>query len=114
MFRQVQVRGWLQRFLGPVIGAREVALGIMKLLDQGKGGEVRLPAYAALIPWLFVLPCGVARFLRGFSGVDAVVDGGEGEAIANGSTGKGSRVEVVQDDKEGSDVEISSSDDEEE
>lgn len=89
-------------------------MGIMQLLDQGKGGEVRLPAYAALIPWLFVLPCGVARFLRGFSGVDAVVDGGEGGAIANGSLGKGSRVEVAVDDVEGSDVEMMSSDDDEE
>lgn len=74
MFREVKVRGWLQRFLGPVLGAREVAMGVVKLLDEGKGGEVRLPTYAALVPWLLVLPSGMARLLRDFSGVDAVVD----------------------------------------
>ena len=84
MFREVRVRGWLQRFLGPVIGAQEVAMGIVKLLDEGKGGEVRLPLFARLIAWLFVLPVGLAKLLRDFSGVDFVVDVGEATGLPNG------------------------------
>ena len=51
-------------------------MAIVRLLDQGKGGEVRLPAFAGLIAWLGVLPVGVAGWLRDFSGVDSVVNAG--------------------------------------
>ena len=106
MFREVKVRGWLQRFLGPVIGAQEVAMAIVKLLDAGNGGEVRLPVFAGLIAWLFVLPVGVARILRDFSGVDAVVDVGGSSGFMNGGDiedKKGITVEKSEDDSRSDD-----------
>ena len=84
MFREVRVRGWLQRFLGPVVGAQEVAVGIVRLLDQGRGGEVRVPVFAKWVAWLFVLPVGVGRVLRDFSGVDDVVEGEVGMGLPDG------------------------------
>lgn len=115
MFRKVRLRGWLQRFLGPVIGAREVAMAIVKLLDQGKGGEVRLPAYAAMIPWLFILPSGLGRLLRDFSGVDSVVvvEGRENGSIGGG-VARGLRGKIRNIEEEGSDGERISSEEEEE
>lgn len=73
LFQQVKVRGWVQQFTGPVVGAQELALKIVALLDQGMAGEVRTPVYAALIPWLGVLPDAVRIALRRWSGVDEVV-----------------------------------------
>ena len=108
MFREMKVRGWLQRFLGPVIGAQEVAMGIVKLLDQGKGGEVRLPVFARLIAWLFVLPVGLAKLLRDFSGVDAVVDVGGLTGLPDSDESKEEK--SVRFDDSASDSEVSSSD----
>ena len=109
MFRNVKVRGWLQRFLAPVIGAQEVALGIVKLLDQGKGGEIRLPVFAKLIAWLFVMPEGVLKLFRDFSGVDAVVDVAGATGLPNGGELKGEKSVRFESESE-SDSEISNSD----
>lgn len=73
LFKEVEVRGVLQRFTGPVIGPHELALKIVRLLDQGMGGEIRAPFYAARIAWLSVLPAAVRIFLRNWSSVDYVV-----------------------------------------
>lgn len=51
---------------------------IVKMIDQGEGGEVRMPAYAHyLAPGMAGLPVGVQRWLRGVSGVDT-----EGRGVA--------------------------------
>ena len=80
LFKNVKLRGWLRNFFGSVVAAGEVAVRIVGLIDKGEGGLVCLPAYARYIPWVGVLPVGVQRVLRGWSGVDAayVVEKGEG------------------------------------
>lgn len=70
LFSDVKLRGWSQRFMGPVVGAGEVAVKIVALLDKGTSGEVRLPAYAAWVAWMGVLPMGAMRVLRRWSGID--------------------------------------------
>lgn len=70
LFGDVKLRGWWRRFFGPVVGAGEVAVRIVALLDAGLGGEVKVPTYAAWIAWMGVLPLGVKRVVRGWSGVD--------------------------------------------
>ena len=92
LFREVKVRGWLQRFTGPVIGAQEVALRIVKLLDEGRGGEVRTPFYAAQIGWMDVLPACIKSFLRSWSGVDHVVQ--VAESMKQTAEGKRSAVQT--------------------
>jgi len=70
LFNDVKLRGWWRRFFGPVVGAGEVAARIVAMLDEGTSGEVRVPAYAAWIAWMGVLPAGVSKVVRGWSGVD--------------------------------------------
>ena len=70
LFKNVKLRGWLRNFFGPVVAAGEVAVRIVELIDKGEGGLVCLPAYARYIAWLGVLPVGVQRVLKGWSGID--------------------------------------------
>ena len=79
LFKNVRLRGWLQNFFGPVVAAGEVAVRIVEMIDKGEGGLVCLPAYARYIAWLGVLPVGVQKVLRGWSGVDGafVVEKGD-------------------------------------
>ena len=100
LFRDISVRGWLQRFVGPVVGAREVALRIVEMLDRGVGGEISLPFYAGLIPWLDVLPVSIGRGLRKWSGLDDVVKVQEGllETLDAAAQGKESPGEEDEDE----------------
>lgn len=79
LFKNVRIRGWLRNFFGPVVAAGEVAVRIVALIDKGEGGLVCLPAYARYIAWLGVLPVGVQRLVRGWSGIDGafVVERGD-------------------------------------
>lgn len=83
LFKNVKLRGWLRNFFGPVVAAGEVAVRIVGLFDKGEGGLVCLPAYARYIAWLGVLPVGVQRVVRGWSGVDG------GFVVEKGSVGEG-------------------------
>lgn len=70
MFSNVRLRGWWRNFLGPVIGAGQVAVKIVELIDTGNGGVVSEPAYARWIAWLSVLPVGLQRFAKSWAGMD--------------------------------------------
>ncbi|KAL2055200.1 hypothetical protein ABVK25_004538 [Lepraria finkii] len=71
LFGNVKLRGFLRNFLAPVVGAGEVAVKIVEMVDRGDGGVVSLPAYARWIAWMGVLPVGVQRVLREWAGVDS-------------------------------------------
>ena len=71
LFENIKVRGWLRNFFGPVVGAGEVAVKIAELIDRGEGGVVSLPAYARWIAWLEILPVGLQRVIRDWTGIDA-------------------------------------------
>ena len=64
------------RFLAPIVPPTDVAKELVALLDRGLGGEVAVPLYARWIPLLAVLPAGVQRLVRAWSGVDRAVPSG--------------------------------------
>ena len=70
MFGNVKLRGWLRNFFGPVVGAGEVAVKIVELIERGEGGVVSEPAYARWIDWLGVLPVGLQRTVKSWAGVN--------------------------------------------
>ena len=71
LFGTVKLRGFVRNFLAPVVGAGEVAVKIVEMVDGGDGGVVSLPASARWIAWMAVLPVGVQRVLREWAGVDS-------------------------------------------
>ena len=70
MFGKLKLRGWARNFFGPVVGAGEVAVKIVEMVDRGEGGVVSEPAYARWIAWLGVLPAGLHRMAKSWAGTD--------------------------------------------
>ncbi|KAJ5084426.1 Short-chain dehydrogenase/reductase SDR [Penicillium alfredii] len=63
-------------FFAPVLETVEVARDVVAAIDSGRGGVIRLPAFAALVNWYAVLPVAVQRFARHLSGIDSAVSHG--------------------------------------
>ncbi|KAL6715242.1 hypothetical protein ACLMJK_007506 [Lecanora helva] len=82
LFADVKLRGWLRNFFGPVVGAGEVAVKIVDMLNKGEGGVVSEPAYARWIAWLGILPAGLQKIVRGWSGVDMQFSGQEKSPVS--------------------------------
>lgn len=78
MFGNVKLRGWSRNFFGPVAGAGEVAVKIVKIIDRGEGGVVSEPTYARWIAWLGVLPVGLQRIAKTWAGTDDAFAGDVG------------------------------------
>ena len=87
LFKDLQVQGFLQNFVGSVCQSHELALKIVRMLEQGKGGEIRTPFYAAAVAWLDVLPHSIRLLLKRWSGLDSVVKV-NGSALGRDMTGK--------------------------
>ncbi|KAJ5347817.1 hypothetical protein MYU51_009879 [Penicillium brevicompactum] len=67
---------WVQapnNFFAPVLEPVQVAREMVAAIDSGRGGVIRLPAYAKLVNWYAVLPAAVQRVARHLSGIDAAV-----------------------------------------
>lgn len=79
MFGDVKM-GWLRNFFGPVVEVRELAVRLVKMIDEGEGGVLALPAYARWISCLELLPVGVQQVVRRWSGVDEAMGAGGGRA----------------------------------
>lgn len=92
MFADVNM-GWLRIFFGPVVEVRELAVRLVKMIDEGEGGLLALPAYARWIGCLGVLPVGVQQIVRRWSGVDEAMAAG-GHSTENGLRGGGAKNEV--------------------
>ena len=60
-------------FFGTILETKEVAKEIVKLIDNGDGGLVRMPAYAKLIDWYMVLPAGLQMVVRWASRIDVAL-----------------------------------------
>ncbi|RAK98977.1 NAD(P)-binding protein, partial [Aspergillus ibericus CBS 121593] len=61
------------RFFAPVLEPVQVAQAIVSAVDSGRGGVIRLPAFATLVNWYAVLPASVQRLARYLSGIDSAV-----------------------------------------
>ena len=65
-------------FFGPVVSPVKLAKEIVEMIDRGRGGVIAQPLYARWIEVLGVLPYGVQRFARSFSGMDTAMEGFRG------------------------------------
>lgn len=68
MFRGVKTPS---RVVAPVLEPSYVAEKIIKALELGRRGEIKLPAYANLFPLVRLLPWPLVELLRGTVGIDA-------------------------------------------
>ncbi|KAL9125180.1 MAG: hypothetical protein Q9217_005575 [Psora testacea] len=75
LFASVRIQGWLQNFVSPVVGAGELAVRIVGMIDQGQGGEIRIPEYTRWVVLFACLPGAVQKVLRWWSGVDTTPNG---------------------------------------
>ena len=78
MFKDMKLNGWLPNFVAPVVSAGELAIKIVNTIDQGRGGEIRLPFYAEWAVLQAALPMSVQQLLRWFSGIDQAVAASRG------------------------------------
>lgn len=75
-------------FFAPVLQPVEVAREIVAAVDSGRGGVLRLPAFAKLVNWYAVLPAAVQCAARYLSGIDRAVSSGlTGRTASNDSEG---------------------------
>ena len=57
-------------FLAPIIEPVELAKEIVKIIDSGMSGEIRVPFYADWIPIFQALPASLQYVLRSWSSLD--------------------------------------------
>ena len=62
-------------FFGPVVEPVELAREIVRMIDSGENGNISMPLYARWTEWLHVLPVGIQKIMRLFSGVDKAMEG---------------------------------------
>lgn len=73
---QTQLFSWVHTpsyFFAPVLEPVQVAREIVAVVDSGRGGVLRLPAFAKLVNWYAVAPAAVQVVARFLSGVDNAV-----------------------------------------
>jgi NAD(P)-dependent dehydrogenase (short-subunit alcohol dehydrogenase family) len=66
-------QGPVANFFGPVIEPQELALKLVKMISEGRGGVLAEPAYARWISAMEVLPVGIQKVLRDLAGVDTAM-----------------------------------------
>jgi short-subunit dehydrogenase len=79
LFTSITKLPWYANFFGPVLEAKDVAKEIVRRVERGDGGVVRMPFYAKCVPFLGVMPTGVQMLVRWGSGIDCSVVGREGK-----------------------------------
>ncbi|KIW93202.1 uncharacterized protein Z519_05807 [Cladophialophora bantiana CBS 173.52] len=60
-------------FFGPVLEAKDVAKEIVRCVERGDGGVIRMPFYAKCVPFLGVMPGAAQRVVRWWSGIDRAI-----------------------------------------
>ncbi|KAF2675425.1 NAD(P)-binding protein [Microthyrium microscopicum] len=60
-------------FLAPVVEPVQLAREIVRMVDAGDGGEVRMPVYAGWVPLLCALPASVQGAVRRWAGMDGAM-----------------------------------------
>jgi hypothetical protein len=58
-----------------VVEAVELAMAIVRMVDEGVSGEISLPLYAKWVGLLGALPFSLQRVARWASGVDTAMEG---------------------------------------
>lgn len=73
-------------FFGPVVEPVELAREIVRMIDSGNSGEIRLPLYARFINFMGILPPGLKSAARRISGMDRAMAQMAREKGANAAT----------------------------
>ncbi len=73
LFSNITSVPWYANFFGPVLEAKDVAKEIVKWVERGDGGIIRMPFYAKCVPLLGVAPGFVQRAVRWWSGIDRAI-----------------------------------------
>lgn len=60
-------------FFAPILEPVQVAQEVVSAIDNGRGGTIKMPSFAALATWYGVLPAGLQRIARYLSGIDYAV-----------------------------------------
>jgi NAD(P)-dependent dehydrogenase (short-subunit alcohol dehydrogenase family) len=68
------------RFFGPLLEAKDVAKEIVRTIEGGRGGVIRMPFYAKCMPFYGVLPGTLQLAVRWFSGIDGAISGAAAES----------------------------------
>lgn len=63
-------------FFGPLLEAKDVAKEIVRTIERGEGGVIRMPFYARCMPFYAVMPGSLQLLLRWFSGIDRAIGPG--------------------------------------
>lgn len=63
-------------FFGPVLEAKDIAKEIVKTIERGDGGVLRMPSYAKCMPFYSMLPGTAQALVRSFSGIDKAIGSG--------------------------------------
>lgn len=61
-------------FLAPELDSKYVAKNILKALELGRRGEIKLPAYSKFIPIFRAFPWPIVEFVRNISGIDRSIN----------------------------------------
>jgi short-subunit dehydrogenase len=80
LFSDITKLPWYAHFFGPVLEAKDVAKEILRVVERGEGGVIRMPFYAKCVPMLGVLPGSLQRVVRWWSGIDRAIVGREKRA----------------------------------
>lgn len=68
-------QGAVQRFFGPLVEIQDLAMRIIRMIEDGQGGVISMPLYARWIGILDLLPVGLQKTLRGLTGLDTAMKG---------------------------------------
>lgn len=68
-------QGPIRKFFTPTVEVQDLAMKIVKMIDEGRGGVIAEPAYARWIATLDLMPVGVQKVLRSLAGVDNAMGG---------------------------------------
>ena len=60
-------------FFAPTATPADIGKNIIKLIERGESGEVAIPLYSHYIGFFFILPVGIQRLVRRWSGLDTAV-----------------------------------------
>jgi len=60
-------------FFGPILETKDVAKEIVRTIERGDGGVIRMPYYARCAPFYAALPGTLQLVIRWFSGIDGAI-----------------------------------------
>ncbi|KAK5304727.1 hypothetical protein LTR99_003792 [Exophiala xenobiotica] len=73
LFADITSVPFYAHFFGPVLRAQDVAKEIIRTIERGDGGVIRMPFYAKCMPFFNALPGSVQLGMRWFSGIDRAI-----------------------------------------